>query len=64
MGCFPCLDSKPKEGKSLKKEDNNSSRNGQSPADNPVAQIPKLSSGTCVCIWNVSGKSLVVKSVR
>ncbi|XP_024377879.1 probable serine/threonine-protein kinase PBL7 isoform X2 [Physcomitrium patens] len=45
MGCFPCLDSKPKEGKSLKKEDNNSSRNGQSPADNPVAQIPKLSSG-------------------
>jgi hypothetical protein len=64
MGCFPCFDSKPKERKPLKKDDNNSSsRDGQSPAANPVAPISKLPSGKSLllcasgravggCIWH------------
>ncbi|KAG0596996.1 hypothetical protein M758_UG302500 [Ceratodon purpureus] len=47
MGCFSCFDSKLKERKPLKKDDDNSSSHeGQSPAANPVAPISKLPSGT------------------
>ncbi|KAG0574043.1 hypothetical protein KC19_VG230200 [Ceratodon purpureus] len=46
MGCFSCFDSKSKERKPLKKDDNKSSScEGQSPAAKSVASISKLPSG-------------------